>query len=226
MHLEVVPIARRNQEVNLTAVVLPAEANLTVFYWWIGDNLQVRHAVQCFLLPETNLTAGYKSSASLSVKRMNFSPPQPVLTLQNSLLTRFPNTGEVSVTVQASNGRSMVKDTRIVRVYGNDARNLFIQEEQTSPFQRILLKNGLFLPPDKFHIIPVSFSRNLDRYNPNIPEWRDDVGQVVSKILSKVNSVDQLMLKLFMKDQNSICSKVLVFCGKMLIIKQCGQLFL
>uniref|UniRef100_A0A3B3BBM1 VPS10 domain-containing receptor SorCS2 n=1 Tax=Oryzias melastigma TaxID=30732 RepID=A0A3B3BBM1_ORYME len=125
VHLEVVPIARRNQEVNLTAVVLPAEANLTVFYWWIGDNLQ------------------------------------PVLTLQNSLLTRFPNTGEVSVTVQASNGRSMVKDTRIVRVY------------------------------DKFHIIPVSFSRNLDRYNPNIPEWRDDVGQVVSKILSKSTGVPQ-----------------------------------
>uniref|UniRef100_A0A3P9JGG2 VPS10 domain-containing receptor SorCS2 n=1 Tax=Oryzias latipes TaxID=8090 RepID=A0A3P9JGG2_ORYLA len=125
VHLEVVPIARRNQEVNLTAVVLPTEANLTVFYWWIGDNLQ------------------------------------PVLTLQNSLLARFPNTGEVLVTVQASNGRSMVKDTRIVRVY------------------------------DKFHVLPVSFSRNLDRYNPNIPEWRDDIGQVVSKIVSKSTGVPQ-----------------------------------
>lgn len=41
VHLEVVPIAGRNQEVNLTATVLPSEANLTVFYWWIGDNLQV-----------------------------------------------------------------------------------------------------------------------------------------------------------------------------------------
>lgn len=41
VHLEVVPIAGRNQEVNLTAIVLPIEANLTVFYWWIGDNLQV-----------------------------------------------------------------------------------------------------------------------------------------------------------------------------------------
>lgn len=42
VHLEVVPIASRSHEVNLTALVLPAEANLTVFYWWIGDSLQVR----------------------------------------------------------------------------------------------------------------------------------------------------------------------------------------
>jgi hypothetical protein len=42
VHLEVGPIAGRNQQVNLTATVLPVEANLTVFYWWIGDSLQVR----------------------------------------------------------------------------------------------------------------------------------------------------------------------------------------
>lgn len=42
VHLEVVPIAGRKQEVNLTAVVLPEDSNLTVFYWWIGAELQVR----------------------------------------------------------------------------------------------------------------------------------------------------------------------------------------
>lgn len=52
-----------------------------------------------------------------------FSPLQPTLTLQNSLLTRFPEAGEVSVTVQASNGRSMVQDTRTIRVYGNAAEH-------------------------------------------------------------------------------------------------------
>uniref|UniRef100_A0AAR2LUC1 VPS10 domain-containing receptor SorCS2 n=1 Tax=Pygocentrus nattereri TaxID=42514 RepID=A0AAR2LUC1_PYGNA len=117
VHLEVVPIAGRNQLVNLTAVVLPADANLTVFYWWIGDDLQ------------------------------------PKLTLENSLLTRFPEEGEVSVTVQASNGRSTVQDSKTVRVY------------------------------DRFQVIPLSFSPNLDRFNPNIPEWREDVGRVVTKIL-------------------------------------------
>ncbi|KAM8882352.1 VPS10 domain-containing receptor SorCS2 isoform 10-T10 [Synchiropus picturatus] len=125
VHLEVIPIARRHQEVNLTAVVLPAEANTTVFYWWIGDNLQ------------------------------------PTMTLQNSLLTRFPEAGEVSVTVQASNGRSMVQDTRTVWVY------------------------------DHFQTIPLSFSRNLDRLNPNIPEWREDVGQVITKILTKITGIPE-----------------------------------
>uniref|UniRef100_M4AAB2 Sortilin related VPS10 domain containing receptor 2 n=1 Tax=Xiphophorus maculatus TaxID=8083 RepID=M4AAB2_XIPMA len=125
VHLEAVPIARRNHVVNLTAVVLPTTANLTVFYWWLGDG------------------------------------PKPKLTLQNSLVTRFPESGEVSVTVQASNGRSMVQDTKIVRVY------------------------------DNFQVIPLSFSRNLDRFNPNIPEWRDDVGQVVTKLLAKTTGVPQ-----------------------------------
>uniref|UniRef100_A0A3Q2YTJ5 VPS10 domain-containing receptor SorCS2 n=1 Tax=Hippocampus comes TaxID=109280 RepID=A0A3Q2YTJ5_HIPCM len=122
VHLEVTPIAGRNHQVNLTAVVLPAEANLTVFYWWIGNNLQ------------------------------------PTLTLHNSVLTSFPEEGEILVSVQASNGRSMVQDTRRVQT---------------------------------FHVIPLSFSRHLDRFNPNIPEWREDVGQVVTKILAKVTGVPQ-----------------------------------
>uniref|UniRef100_A0A672PM18 VPS10 domain-containing receptor SorCS2 n=1 Tax=Sinocyclocheilus grahami TaxID=75366 RepID=A0A672PM18_SINGR len=125
VHLEVVPIAGRNQEVNLTAIVLPTEANLTVFYWWIGDNLQ------------------------------------PKLTLENSLIARFSEEGEVPVTVQASNGRSMVQDSKTVIVY------------------------------DQFQIISLSFSHNLDRFNPNIPEWRQDVGQVVTKILAKLTGVPQ-----------------------------------
>ncbi|KAG9345536.1 hypothetical protein JZ751_008680 [Albula glossodonta] len=125
VHLEVVPIAGRNQEVNLTAVVLPSATNLTVFYWWIGDDLQ------------------------------------PKLSLDNSVITKFPETGEVSVTVQASNGRSMVQDTKTVRVF------------------------------DQFQVIPLSFSRNLDQFNPNIPEWREDIGQVVTKILAKITGIPQ-----------------------------------
>ncbi|KAL0970451.1 hypothetical protein UPYG_G00242140 [Umbra pygmaea] len=123
VHLEVVPIVGINQEVNLSAVVLPSEANLTVYYWWIGENLQ------------------------------------PKLTLESSLITRFPKEGEVSVTVQASNGRSMVQDTKTIRVY------------------------------EHFQVIPLAFSSNLDRLNPNIPEWREDVGQVVSKILAKITGI-------------------------------------
>ncbi|CAB1351838.1 unnamed protein product [Coregonus sp. 'balchen'] len=133
VHLEVVPIAGINQEVNLTAVVLPSEANLTVFYWWIGDNLQ------------------------------------PKMSLENSLITRFPEEGEVSVTVQASNGRSMVQDAKNVHVY------------------------------DRFQVIPLAFSSNLDKLNPNIPEWREDVGQVVTKILAKITGIPQESLVTMVK---------------------------
>lgn len=41
---------------------------------------------------------------------------------------------------------------------------------------------------DNFQVIPLSFSTNLDRLNPNIPEWREDIGQVVTKILTKVGA--------------------------------------
>ncbi|KAK0139771.1 VPS10 domain-containing receptor SorCS2 [Merluccius polli] len=133
VHLEVGPIAGRNQQVNLTATVLPAEANLTVFYWWIGDSLQ------------------------------------PMLSLENSILTRFPETGEVSVTVQASNGRSMVQDSRTVSIY------------------------------DNFQVIPLSFSSNLDSLNPNIPEWREDIGQVVTKMLTKITGIPQESLVTMVK---------------------------
>ncbi|RXM36288.1 VPS10 domain-containing receptor SorCS2 [Acipenser ruthenus] len=128
VHLEVVPIAGRNQEVNLTAVILPAATNLTVFYWWIGDNLQ------------------------------------PTLSLENSLITKFPKTGEVMVTVQAACGRSMVQDTKTVRVF------------------------------DQFQVLPLKFSKSLDPFNPNIPDWRADIGQVVTRILAKITDIPQASL--------------------------------
>lgn len=43
---------------------------------------------------------------------------QPRLTLENSILTSFSEEGQISVTVQASNGRSTVQDSKTVRVYG------------------------------------------------------------------------------------------------------------
>ena len=57
---------------------------------------------------------------------------KPKLTLESSLLTRFPDTGEVSVSVQASSGRSMVQDTKTVRVYGNPSPTRNIHEETRS----------------------------------------------------------------------------------------------
>uniref|UniRef100_A0A8C3KVN6 VPS10 domain-containing receptor SorCS2 n=1 Tax=Chrysolophus pictus TaxID=9089 RepID=A0A8C3KVN6_CHRPC len=115
-----VPVVGRNQEVNLTAIILPRNPNLTVFYWWIGNNLQ------------------------------------PLLTLDSFLVTRFAVTGDVRVTVQASCGNSMLQDSKVVHVF------------------------------DHFHVLPLKFTKHLDMYNPNIPEWREDIGRVVTRLVAKV----------------------------------------
>ncbi|XP_014388929.1 PREDICTED: VPS10 domain-containing receptor SorCS2, partial [Myotis brandtii] len=122
LYLEVVPVVGINEEVNLTAVLLPLNPNLTVFYWWIGLSLQ------------------------------------PLLSLNNSVATRFVDPGDVRVTVQAACGSSVLQASKVVRVL------------------------------DQFQVVPLQFSQNLDTYNPNTPEWREDVGQVVSWLLAKVRS--------------------------------------
>ena len=45
----------------------------------------------------------------------------------------------------------------------------------------------LCLFPDQFEVVPLQFSKDLDAHNPNTPEWREDVGLVVSRLLSKVS---------------------------------------
>ncbi|XP_037685259.1 VPS10 domain-containing receptor SorCS2 isoform X2 [Choloepus didactylus] len=128
LYLEVVPVIGINQEVNLTAVLLPLNPNLTVFYWWIGHSLQ------------------------------------PLLSLDNAVTTRFVDAGDVRVTVQAACGSSVLQDSKVVRVL------------------------------DQFQVVPLQFSKDLDAYNPNIPEWREDVGLVVSRLLAKETSIPEELL--------------------------------
>lgn len=44
----------------------------------------------------------------------------------------------------------------------------------------------LRLSPDQYQVVPLRFSKDLDAHNPNTPEWREDVGLVVTRLLSKV----------------------------------------
>uniref|UniRef100_A0A4W3I1R5 VPS10 domain-containing receptor SorCS2 n=1 Tax=Callorhinchus milii TaxID=7868 RepID=A0A4W3I1R5_CALMI len=120
VHLEVLPVLRRGQLMNLTALVQPSNSNLTVFQWWLGDNLQ------------------------------------PRLSLENSILTSFNANGQIKITVQASCGSSMVQDSKVVTVF------------------------------DQLEVLPLVFSENIDSCNPNVPEWREDIGRVISRILAKV----------------------------------------
>ncbi|XP_010178890.1 PREDICTED: VPS10 domain-containing receptor SorCS2, partial [Mesitornis unicolor] len=133
LNLEVVPVVGRNQEVNLTAIILPKNPNLTVFYWWIGNNLQ------------------------------------PLLTLDYFLVTKFAETGDVRVTVQASCGSSMLQDSKVVHVF------------------------------DHFHVLPLKFTKHLDMYNPDIPEWREDVGRVVTRLLAKETNISEETLMTVVK---------------------------
>ncbi|XP_059532348.1 VPS10 domain-containing receptor SorCS2 [Myotis daubentonii] len=128
LYLEVVPVVGINEEVNLTAVLLPLNPNLTVFYWWIGLSLQ------------------------------------PLLSLNNAVATRFVDPGDVRVTVQAACGSSVLQASKVVRVL------------------------------DQFQVVPLQFSQNLDTYNPNTPEWREDVGQVVSWLLAKETGIPAELL--------------------------------
>ncbi|XP_069877716.1 VPS10 domain-containing receptor SorCS2 [Dipodomys merriami] len=128
LYLEVVPVTGVNQEVNLTAVLLPTNPNLTVFYWWIAQSLQ------------------------------------PLISLENRVATRFVETGEVRVTVQAACGSSVLQDSRVVRVL------------------------------DQFQVVSLQFSQDLDSYNPNTPEWREDVGLVVTRMLSKETGIPEELL--------------------------------
>lgn len=43
---------------------------------------------------------------------------QPLLSLDNSVTTRFSDTGDVRVTVQAACGNSVLQDSRVLRVLG------------------------------------------------------------------------------------------------------------
>ncbi|XP_075400770.1 VPS10 domain-containing receptor SorCS2 isoform X2 [Tenrec ecaudatus] len=128
LYLEVVPVIGINEEVNLTAVLLPLNPNLTVFYWWIAHSLQ------------------------------------PLLSLESSVTTRFAEAGDVRVTVQAACGSSVLQDSRVIRVL------------------------------DQFQVVPLRFSKDLDAHNPNIPEWREDVGLGVTRLVSKETSVPEELL--------------------------------
>lgn len=88
LYLEVVPVIGINQEVNLTAVLLPLNPNLTVFYWWIGHSLQVRRPGPLEAPPPHRLPSGVEPGAdptlrtrqdgacgTMEVRRAHTSPP-------------------------------------------------------------------------------------------------------------------------------------------------------
>ncbi|XP_071031219.1 VPS10 domain-containing receptor SorCS1-like [Oncorhynchus clarkii lewisi] len=78
---------------------------------------------------------------------------RPVISLDWSIQYTFTSKGMNTDMVQASSENAILQDTKTIAV----------QEF----FKSLLL----------------SFSANLDEYNPDVPEWRQDVGRVIKKAL-------------------------------------------
>ncbi|KAF7220419.1 VPS10 domain-containing receptor SorCS3 [Nothobranchius furzeri] len=94
---------------------------------------------------------------------------EPIITLEGSISHMFHREGKNKVTVQVACGSIVMQDSKVITV---------------KEFFRSLL---------------LSFSPTLDEHNPDIPEWREDIGRVVRTALSKVSDVpeDQLMVSMY-----------------------------
>uniref|UniRef100_A0A3B4US96 Sortilin related VPS10 domain containing receptor 3b n=1 Tax=Seriola dumerili TaxID=41447 RepID=A0A3B4US96_SERDU len=92
---------------------------------------------------------------------------EPIITLEGSISYTFQREGKNKVTVQVASGSTVMQDSKVITV---------------KEFFRSLL---------------LSFSPALDEHNPDIPEWREDIGRVVRAALSQVHEVPILLVSLY-----------------------------
>ncbi|XP_039927556.1 VPS10 domain-containing receptor SorCS1-like isoform X3 [Hirundo rustica] len=84
---------------------------------------------------------------------------EPLITLEGSITFTFSVEGMNTITVQVSAGNTILQDTKTIAVY------------------------------EKFQSLRLSFSPNLDDYNPDIPEWRRDISRVVKRALVEATGI-------------------------------------
>uniref|UniRef100_A0A8C8B5L8 VPS10 domain-containing receptor SorCS3 n=1 Tax=Otus sunia TaxID=257818 RepID=A0A8C8B5L8_9STRI len=94
---------------------------------------------------------------------------KPLITLESSISHIFTVEGMNTVTVQVAAGSTLIQDTKEIAVH--------------EYFQSQLL----------------SFSPNLDYHNPDIPEWRQDIGKVIKRALAQVTGIpdEQILVAVF-----------------------------
>ncbi|XP_063064698.1 VPS10 domain-containing receptor SorCS3-like [Engraulis encrasicolus] len=112
---------------------------------------------------EVNLTAVVWPSRSRTLTYFWWlgNSSEPIITLDGSISHTFTRGGMNTVAVQVSSANSILQDTKTI----------VVQEF----FKSLLL----------------SFSPNLDEVNPDIPEWRQDVGRVIKKALLQVVDIPE-----------------------------------
>ncbi|XP_058045097.1 VPS10 domain-containing receptor SorCS1 [Ahaetulla prasina] len=84
---------------------------------------------------------------------------EPLITLEGSITFTFSTEGMNIITVQVSAGNTILQDTKMIAVY------------------------------EHFQSLRLSFSPNLDDYNPDIPEWRRDIGHVMKTVLIEATTI-------------------------------------
>ncbi|KAM9394637.1 VPS10 domain-containing receptor SorCS3-like isoform 2-T2 [Salvelinus alpinus] len=94
---------------------------------------------------------------------------EPLITLDGSISYTFWKEGMNRIMVQVSSGCNILQDTKVIIV------------------------------KDFFKSLLLSFSPALDEHNPDIPEWREDVGRVVRTAVSQVSGFpeERLLVSLF-----------------------------
>ncbi|XP_056386926.1 VPS10 domain-containing receptor SorCS1 isoform X2 [Hyla sarda] len=84
---------------------------------------------------------------------------EPLVTLDRTISFTFAVEGMNSITVQVSAGNTILQDTKTIAVY------------------------------EQFQSLRLSFSPNLDDFNPDIPEWRRDISRVIKRALMYATGV-------------------------------------
>lgn len=97
------------------------------------------------------------------------SSSEPLITLEASISYTFQRVGRNKVTVQVASGSNVMQDSQVITV------------------------------KEYFRSLLLSFSPALDEHNPDIPEWREDIGRVVRTAFSQVSGVsdEQLLVSLY-----------------------------
>ncbi|XP_048361260.1 VPS10 domain-containing receptor SorCS1 isoform X2 [Sphaerodactylus townsendi] len=84
---------------------------------------------------------------------------EPLITLEGSITFTFSTEGMNTITVQVSAGNAILQDTKTIAVY------------------------------EQFQSLRLAFSPNLDEYNPDIPEWRQDISRVIKGALVEATAI-------------------------------------
>ncbi|KAL2102435.1 hypothetical protein ACEWY4_001603 [Coilia grayii] len=115
---------------------------------------------------EVNLTAVVWPSHSHTLTYFWWlgNSSEPIITLDGSILHTFTREGMHTVMLQVSSANSILQDTKTIAVQ------------------------------ELFKSLLLSFSPNLDEVNPDIPEWRQDVGRVIKRVLLQVADIPERQL--------------------------------